>query len=50
MIKVIWTDVVQTVLMFLGLLMVAITGSIEAGGIITPWKIAAQHDRLVIFK
>ncbi|CAM6000601.1 unnamed protein product, partial [Sphagnum balticum] len=46
---VIWTDVVQIILMFLGLLMVAIVGSIDAGGLLEPWRIASQHERLVIF-
>ncbi|CAG2121594.1 unnamed protein product [Medioppia subpectinata] len=46
---VIWTDVMQTILMFSGLLMVAIVGSIEMGGLIKPWKIAYDNNRLVLF-
>ncbi|CAG2163637.1 unnamed protein product [Oppiella nova] len=46
---VIWTDVLQTILMFSGLLMVAIVGSIEMGGVLEPWKIAYDNNRLVIF-
>jgi hypothetical protein len=36
--------------MFSGVLMVAIVGSIEAGGLIEPWRIAYQNNRLVLFK
>jgi hypothetical protein len=36
--------------MITGLAMVVIVGSIEAGGLLEPWRIAAKHDRLVIFK
>ncbi|XP_054166127.1 sodium-coupled monocarboxylate transporter 2-like [Oppia nitens] len=45
---VIWTDVMQTILMFSGLLMVAIVGSIESG-FIESWKIAYNNNRLNIF-
>ncbi len=30
--------------------MVAIVGSIESGGLIEPWRIAYQNNRLVLFK
>ena len=30
--------------------MIAITGSVEAGGLIEPWRVAYNHNRLVIFK
>ena len=47
---VIWTDVIQATLMFSGLLLVVIVGSFDAGGILKPWQILAQHNRLRIFK
>ncbi|KAI1290201.1 Sodium-coupled monocarboxylate transporter 2 [Halotydeus destructor] len=46
---VIWTDVVQCSLMLLGLMIVIIRGSYEAGGILEPFKIAAQDGRLTGF-
>jgi SSS family transporter len=43
---VIWTDVLQCTLMLMGLLMVVIQGSIEAGGILKPWEIANEGGRV----
>lgn len=44
---VIWTDVLQCLLMILGLVMVVVQGSIEAGGILEPWRIANENGRVV---
>ena len=47
---VIWTDVLQCILMILGLAMVCIKGSIDAGGLLEPFKIADQEQRLKLFE
>uniref|UniRef100_A0A8C6D278 Solute carrier family 5 member 6 n=1 Tax=Moschus moschiferus TaxID=68415 RepID=A0A8C6D278_MOSMO len=40
---VIWTDVFQTVVMFLGQLAVIIVGSAKVGGLGHVWEVASQH-------
>ena len=47
---VIWTDVIQCILMFLGLFMVIICGTIEFGSLTKPFEILNEGGRLVIFK
>lgn len=41
---VIWTDVFQTLVMFLGQLAVIIVGSVKVGGLAHVWHVASQHD------
>lgn len=43
---VIWTDVFQTLVMFLGQLAVIIVGSAKVGGLGCVWKIASECDRI----
>ena len=40
---VIWTDVFQTLVMFLGQLVVIIVGSAKVGGLGHVWDVASQH-------
>lgn len=40
---VIWTDVFQTLVMFLGQLAVIIVGSAKVGGLGHVWEVASQH-------
>ena len=47
---VIWTDVVQCSLMVVGLLIVIVVGSIDAGGIAEPFRAANAGGRLVLFE
>ncbi|XP_054159523.1 sodium-coupled monocarboxylate transporter 1-like [Oppia nitens] len=46
---VIWTDVIQCILMFLGVLMVIIQGISEVGGIAKVWDINEKGGRLKFF-
>lgn len=41
---VIWTDVFQTLVMFLGQLVVIIVGAARVGGLGHVWNVASQHD------
>lgn len=41
---VIWTDVFQTLVMFLGQLTVIIVGSAKVGGLARVWDVASQHN------
>ncbi|XP_058143740.1 sodium-dependent multivitamin transporter [Dasypus novemcinctus] len=41
---VIWTDVFQTLVMFLGQLAVIIVGSAKVGGLGRVWEVASQHN------
>nr|XP_058936016.1 sodium-dependent multivitamin transporter isoform X2 [Kogia breviceps] len=41
---VIWTDVFQTLVMFLGQLVVIIVGSAKVGGLGHVWDVASQHE------
>lgn len=43
---VIWTDVFQTLVMFLGQLVVIIVGSRKVGGMVHVWEVASQHGRI----
>lgn len=43
---VIWTDVFQTLVMFLGQLAVIIVGSAKVGGLKRVWDVASQNDRI----
>ncbi|XP_053444395.1 sodium-dependent multivitamin transporter [Nycticebus coucang] len=43
---VIWTDVFQTLIMFLGQLTVIIVGSAKVGGLGHVWAVASQHGRI----
>ncbi|XP_071119726.1 sodium-coupled monocarboxylate transporter 1-like [Haliotis cracherodii] len=43
---VIWTDVLQCIIMLIGLFAVSIKGTIEAGGILEVWGRAAESGRL----
>ncbi|XP_035946193.1 sodium-dependent multivitamin transporter isoform X1 [Halichoerus grypus] len=43
---VIWTDVFQTLVMFLGQLVVIIVGSAKVGGLRHVWEVASQHGRI----
>ncbi|XP_074065952.1 sodium-dependent multivitamin transporter [Macrotis lagotis] len=43
---VIWTDVFQTVVMFLGQLAVVIVGATKVGGLGRVWDVASQHGRI----
>lgn len=43
---VIWTDVFQTLVMFLGQLTVIIVGSAKVGGLGRVWDLASQHGRI----
>ncbi|CAD7676454.1 unnamed protein product [Nyctereutes procyonoides] len=43
---VIWTDVFQTLVMFLGQLVVIIVGSRKVGGMVHVWEVASEHGRI----
>ncbi|KAM4771951.1 sodium-dependent multivitamin transporter [Rhinophrynus dorsalis] len=43
---VIWTDVIQTVVMFAGQLTVIIVGTMKVGGIDKVWRIAVEDDKI----
>ncbi|KAG8431284.1 hypothetical protein GDO86_019120 [Hymenochirus boettgeri] len=43
---VIWTDVIQTLVMFAGQLAVIIVGTIKVGGIEEVWKIATENNKI----
>lgn len=47
---VIWTDVFQTVVMFLGQLAVITVGSAKVGGLGRVWAVASQHGRISGFE
>lgn len=47
---VIWTDVLQCILMFVGVIMVIITGLIEVGGFGEVFRRANEGQRLKFFK
>ena len=46
----IWTDVFQATIMVCGLIIVAVKGSIEVGGLSKVWEINKKFGRLDIFK
>ncbi|XP_053317281.1 sodium-dependent multivitamin transporter isoform X2 [Spea bombifrons] len=43
---VIWTDVIQTLVMFAGQLAVIIVGTMKVGGIGEVWQIATEHNKI----
>ncbi|KAK2499828.1 hypothetical protein MC885_009820 [Smutsia gigantea] len=47
---VIWTDVFQTLVMFLGQLAVIIVGSVKVGGLGRVWDVASQHGLISGFE
>lgn len=47
---VIWTDVFQTLVMFLGQLAVIIVGSAKVGGLERVWDVASQHGHISGFE
>ena len=47
---VVWTDVFQSVIMLAGLVIVAVTGSIEVGGLQKVWEINREHGRINFFE
>lgn len=47
---VIWTDVFQSVVMLAGLITVAVTGSLEVGGIKKVWEINQRYGRINFFE
>lgn len=46
---VIWTDVFQSVIMLAGMLTVAVTGTIEVGGVKKVWEINEKYGRINFF-
>ncbi|CAG0924109.1 unnamed protein product [Notodromas monacha] len=47
---VVWTDAFQVVVMFLGLLVIIVYGTIQVGGAGEVWRIASENDRANFFK
>lgn len=47
---VVWTDVFQSVIMLAGLVIVAVSGSIEVGGLQKVWEINQKHGRVHFFE
>ena len=47
---VVWTDVFQSVIMLAGLVIVAITGSIQVGGLQKVWEINQKYGRINFFE
>jgi Na+/proline symporter len=43
---VLWTDCFQAGLMFLGVIVALIWGSVEVGGMSEAWRIAGEHERI----
>ena len=46
----VWTDVFQSVIMLAGLIVVAVTGSMEVGGLKKVWEINQNHGRINFFE
>ena len=46
----VWTDVFQSVIMLAGLVIVAITGSIQVGGLQKVWEINQKYGRINFFE
>ncbi|CAG0923888.1 unnamed protein product [Notodromas monacha] len=46
---VVWTDAFQVVVMFLGLLVIIVYGTIQVGGAGEVWRIASENDRANLF-
>lgn len=47
---VVWTDVIQAAIMLFSSLLICVVGVMAVGGIGAVWKIAADGDRLELFK
>ena len=47
---VMWTDLLQIIIMFAGMISIVIKGSIDAGGFGAVWETARKGDRLELFK
>lgn len=43
---VVWTDVFQSIIMLAGLITVAVSGSLEVGGLSKVWEINKKHGRI----
>ena len=46
----VWTDVFQSVIMLAGLVIVAVIGSIDVGGLQKVWEINRKHGRINFFE
>lgn len=44
------TDVVQSVVMLVGVLAIVVQASLRVGGLNKAWNIAAEHGRIEFFK
>lgn len=47
---VVWTDTIQTVVMFGALIVVVVMGTISIGGFAEVWRINDEGERLEFFK
>ncbi len=47
---VVWTDLIQTIVMFVGLILLLVFGSQKVGGIEHVWEIASQGQRLNVLE
>jgi len=47
---VVWTDALQTVLMFGGMIIVVVVGTIAVGGVDIVWERSEMSDRIEFFK
>ena len=45
-----WTDVVQIILMFLGMVGIIIQGAVDFGGFGNIWRINAEHQRVFFWE
>lgn len=46
----VWTDSVQTGLMFLGVILVAVAGTIAVGGVMSAFEVASVSGRIELTK
>lgn len=47
---VVWTDTLQMVIMFAGMITLLVVGSLRLGGFDKAWKIAERNDRILFFE
>jgi len=47
---VVWTDALQTVLMFGGMIVVVVVGTAAVGGVDVVWSRSESSDRIEFFK
>lgn len=47
---VVWTDLLQTIVMFIGLVLLMVFGCQEVGGIKRVWNLARDGQRLNLFE